>query len=183
MAVVARTAGLPDVLALSVRVRADRLAVSNLRLADVGLDLVLAHHAVDDDLEVQLAHAGDDRLPGVDVRVHVEGGIFLSQLGQRHAHLLLVGLRLRLNRNLDDGLGEVNRFENDRGLLGADRIAGDQVLEPNGGADIARQNLGNLFALVGVHLQQAADAFRLAGARIQHRVTGLELARVDTDEN
>ena len=36
---------------------ADRLAVGDLRLADVRLDLVLALHAVDDDLEVQLAHA------------------------------------------------------------------------------------------------------------------------------
>jgi hypothetical protein len=33
-------------------------------LPDVGLDLELALHAVDDDLEVQLAHAGDDGLAG-----------------------------------------------------------------------------------------------------------------------
>src|SRR3546814_8232916 len=39
----------------------DGLAVRHLRLADGGVDLELAQHAVDDDLEVQLAHAGDDR--------------------------------------------------------------------------------------------------------------------------
>ena len=38
---------------------ADRLAVADLRPADVGLHLELAQHAVDDHLEVQLAHAGD----------------------------------------------------------------------------------------------------------------------------
>jgi hypothetical protein len=59
---------------------ADRLAVGHLRLADVGLDLELAHHAVDDDLEVQLAHAGDDRLAGLLVGVHAEGRVLLGQL-------------------------------------------------------------------------------------------------------
>jgi hypothetical protein len=43
----------------------DRLAVGHLRLADVGLDLELALHAVDEDVEVQLAHALDDRLAGL----------------------------------------------------------------------------------------------------------------------
>ena len=43
----------------------DRLAVGDLRPADVRVDLELAHEAVDDDLEVQLAHAGDERLPGL----------------------------------------------------------------------------------------------------------------------
>src|SRR5690606_5412459 len=40
----------------------DRLAVGDLRLAYVGLDLELTPHAVDEDVEVQLTHAGDDRL-------------------------------------------------------------------------------------------------------------------------
>src|SRR6185295_19483452 len=34
----------------------DRFAISHLRLADVCLDAKLALHAIDDDLEVQLAH-------------------------------------------------------------------------------------------------------------------------------
>ena len=46
----------------------DRLAVGDLGLADVGVDLELALQAVDDDLEVELAHAGDDRLPRLLVR-------------------------------------------------------------------------------------------------------------------
>ena len=126
VAVVTRTTGLTDVLAFRLGVAADRLAVGHLRLADVRLDLVLAHHAVDDDLQVQLAHAGDDRLARVDIRAHVEGRIFLRQLGQRHAHLLLVGLGLRLDRNLDNRLREVDRLEHHRVLVGADRVAGDR---------------------------------------------------------
>ena len=78
---------------------ANGLAIRHLRLADVGLDFVLAHHAVDDDFEVQLAHAGDDGLSGVGIGVNLEGGIFLGQLGERHAHLFLVGLGLGLDRD------------------------------------------------------------------------------------
>src|ERR1043165_1795876 len=39
------------------------LAIGDLRSADVRLDLELALHAVDEDLEVELAHPLDDRLP------------------------------------------------------------------------------------------------------------------------
>src|SRR3546814_6615614 len=40
----------------------DRLAIGDLRRADIGVHLELALHAVDDDLEVQLAHPFDDGL-------------------------------------------------------------------------------------------------------------------------
>src|SRR3954453_21601126 len=38
------------------------LAIGDLRGADVGLDLEFALHAIDEDLEVELAHPLDDRL-------------------------------------------------------------------------------------------------------------------------
>ena len=66
MAVLAAAAGLADEPALDLLDGlADRLAVGDLRAADVRVDVELAHQAVDDDLEVQLAHAGDERLPGL----------------------------------------------------------------------------------------------------------------------
>ena len=58
VAVLAAAAGLPDVLAFVLDDGiGDGLAIGDLRLADVGLDLELALHAVDDDFQVQLAHA------------------------------------------------------------------------------------------------------------------------------
>src|SRR5215813_158599 len=39
-------------------------AIGNLRLAHIGLDTELSLHAIDDDLEVQLTHAGYDGLAG-----------------------------------------------------------------------------------------------------------------------
>ena len=99
MAVLAPAAGLPNVLAFGFRVPANGLAIRHLRLADIGLNLVLAHHAVDDDLEVQLAHPTDDGLPAVRISVNLKGGILLCQPRQSHAHFFLIGLGLRFDRD------------------------------------------------------------------------------------
>mmetsp|Transcript_11034 Transcript_11034/g.29223 ORF Transcript_11034/g.29223 Transcript_11034/m.29223 type:complete len:314 (-) Transcript_11034:559-1500(-) len=61
----ARAARLLLVRVLDGRLARDRLAVCDLRRADLALDLELAHHAVANDLQVQLAHALDGRLPGL----------------------------------------------------------------------------------------------------------------------
>src|SRR5690606_41945728 len=60
MAVLAAAARLTDELAFLLDRLPDRLAIRDLRLPDVRVDLDLAPHTVDDDVEVQLAHAGDD---------------------------------------------------------------------------------------------------------------------------
>src|SRR4029079_15758314 len=58
VAVLAAASGLAHELALDLLDRApEGLAVGDLRPADVRVDLELAHQAVDDDLEVELAHA------------------------------------------------------------------------------------------------------------------------------
>src|SRR4029078_8834089 len=64
--VLAATTGLADVPLLHLLDRlGDRLAVGHLRLADVRLDAELPHHAVDQHLEVQLAHPRGDGLAGL----------------------------------------------------------------------------------------------------------------------
>jgi hypothetical protein len=106
-AVLARAAGLADELALHLLdVVADRLAVGHLRAADGRLDLELALEAIDDHLEVQLAHAGDHGLAGLLVGAHLEGRVLLAEALERHGQLLLVDLRLRLDREVHDRLGK-----------------------------------------------------------------------------
>ena len=63
--------------------------------------------AVDDDLEVELAHAGDDGLAGLLVGATRKVGSSSASRARRGAELVLVGLRLRLDGDVDDGLGEV----------------------------------------------------------------------------
>ena len=98
VAVLTFTAGLPDEFALLLDGFGDRFFVRDLRFADVGLDLELAAQAVEDDLEMQFAHAGDDRLLRLFVGPHAEGGILLREARKPLAELILIGLRLRLDR-------------------------------------------------------------------------------------
>ena len=167
VAELAAATGLLDVLAFALDLAADGLAVSDLRLADVGFDLELAPHAVDDDLEVQLAHAADDGLRGLFIGRHAERRVFLRETLQRQAHLFLVGLRLRLHGHRDDRHRDGHLLERDDLLEIADRVAGVDVLETHGRGDVAGAHFLDLAALVGVHLQQAPDALllRLASAR------------------
>ena len=133
------------------------LAVGDLRPADVRVDLELAHQAVDDDLEVQLAHPGDERLPGLLVGRDAEGRVLLGEPLQALAELVLIALRLRLDRDRDHGIGERHRLEHDRGALDRERVAGRRLLEPDGGGDLAGADLLALLAVVRVHLEDPAD--------------------------
>ena len=113
VAVLALAAGLADEATVALGGTTDRLAVGDLRLADVGGDLELADHAVDEHVEVELAHAGDERLGRLRVGVDPEGRVLLGQALERDRQLVLVGLGLRLDLDLDDRLRERDRLEDD----------------------------------------------------------------------
>ena len=80
--------------------------------------------------------------------------VFLGQLLQRDAHLVLLGLRLRLDGDVDDRLGELHGLEDDRMISVAQRVAGRRVLQAHDGDDVARGAAVDIDALVRVHLQQ-----------------------------
>ena len=125
------TAALADETALGLRrALADGLAVGDLRLADVGVDFELAQQPVDDDLQMQLAHPGDQRLRRSRVLTLTRNdGSSLGELLQRLAELFLVGLGLGLDRDLDDRIGKLDRLEHDRMRRVAQRVAGGRVAQ------------------------------------------------------
>src|SRR5579859_60714 len=156
----------------------DRLAVTDLRPADVGVDLKLAAQPVHDHFEVQLAHAGDQRLAGLGVEADAEGGVFFGQAGERRAHLVLVVLGLRLDRDLDHRLGELDRLQHDLLVQIAERVAGEGLLGADDRGDVAGVDLGDVLALVGVHAHQAADLLAPVARRVQRLRLRGEFARV-----
>ena len=182
VAVLALAAGLADEPAVALGRATDGLAVGDLGLADVGGDLELADHAVDEHVEVQLAHAGDQRLARLLVRLDAEGRVLLGEALERDAELVLVGLRARLDRHLDDRLGEGHRLEDDRVLRLGQRVARVGVLEADGRGDVARVDLVDLLAVVRVHLEDATDPLALALRGVEDVRAGLERARVDPEE-
>ena len=130
MAVLAVAAGLTDVAAFGLRRLADGLAISNLRRADGRLDLELTQQTVNDDLQMELAHAGDDRLAGLLVGVGLEGRILFSQTQQAENHLLLTSLGLRLDGDLNNRLRELHLLKDDLVLVVAQGVAGRGVTKP-----------------------------------------------------
>src|SRR5215210_5811646 len=160
---------------------ADRLAVGHLRLADVRLDVELTPHAVDQDLQVQLAHAGDDRLTGLLVEADLERRVLLGQLLDGRAQLLLVALGLRLDGHRDDRGREGHRLQDHRLLRVGQGVTRRRLLHAVDGDDLAGTHALALFALVGVHLVDLADPLLAVLGAVEHRRTGVELARVHAD--
>ncbi len=181
VAVLTVTAGLPDELAVGVAGLGEGFAVRHLRRAGVRLDLELADQTVENDLEMQLAHAGDDRLTGLLVGAHLEGRILLRQRDQPLVELVAVAAGLGLDGDRDDRLGEEHRLQHDRIGFEAQRVAGGHVLEPHRRRDVAGEDLLLLDAAVRVHLQQTPHALALAGARVEHRHALRRHARVDPE--
>ena len=107
---------------------------------------------------MQLAHALEDGLADLLVGRDAERRVLGGQLGQRHAQLLLVGLGLRLDRDLDDRIGEFHLLEDHRLLRIAQRVAGAGVLEAGERDDVAGVGFLDVLAVVGMHQQHAADA-------------------------
>ena len=161
---------------------ADGLTVGNHRVTHVGLDLELATHTVDDDVEVELTHTTDDGLAGLGVELDGERRVLFRQLLDGDAHLLLVGLRLGLDGDLDNGGGEGHRLEDDRLVDRAQRVTGRGVLEADHRVDVASVCHVDGVLLVGVHLEDLADALLLALGRVEDLGAGLDLTGVHADE-
>ena len=157
------------------------LTVGDLGLAHVAVNVELATQTVDDDLEVQLAHAGDDGLTGLLVGVDLEGRVLLGELGEANGHLVLLGLGLGLDGDVDDGVGELDGLEDDRVGLVAEGVTGGGVLHADAGDDVAGGALLTVNALVGVHLEDAAQTLAVVLDGVVDVGTSLGLTRVDAD--
>ena len=183
VAVLAATAGLADEFAFAVGRFGDGFAIGDLRRAGVGVHLELALEAVNDDFQVQLAHARDDELAGFLVGETTERRVFLGQPLQAFGHLVAVLLGLRLDGHADDRFGERRRFQRHVKILVAQRVAGGDVAQTDQRGDVAGKNLGDVLALAALNDHQAADALALARARIVNGVALFELAGINAEEH
>src|SRR5256885_14375922 len=75
-----------------------------------------------------------------------EGRIFGGEPRQRLAHLFLVALGLRLDRDLDDRVGEFHALQDDRMRRVGQRVAGRGVLQAGQRQDVAGARLLDVLA-------------------------------------
>ncbi len=90
------------------------LAVGNLGLTNVSVNLELAEQTVDDDLEVQLAHASDDGLAGLVVGGHLEVGSSSASLVRARDILSCSALVLGSMAMSITGISELHGLKDDR---------------------------------------------------------------------
>ena len=95
----------------------------------------------------------------------------------------MVLLGLWLDGHGDHGIRERWGLEENRIILVAKRVTGGDVFDTHNGGDITRVAGVDIFALVGLNLDEAADALALVCAWVVNGVAFGELAGVNAEEN
>ena len=120
--------------------------------------------------------------PDLDVGLDAERRILGREPLQALAHLLLVVLGLRLDRDLDHRLREGHRLEDDGLRRIAERVTGRGVLQARQRDDVAGEGLVDLFAVDRVHHHHPADALALLLGGVHQLVALLDRPGVDPGE-
>ena len=178
----AGAAGLFLVGVVDLRQMRDRLPVGHLRRADIGLHPELPLHPVDQDVEMQLPHALHDGLAGFEIGLHPEGRILGGKPLQCLGEFLLVGLGLRLDRDLDHRIREGHRFQHHRIGIGAQGVPRRGSLQPGKRNDVSGERLLDLLPVVRVHHHHAAHPLTLSLGGVEHGVALADRAGIDPDE-
>ena len=131
---------------------------------------------------MQFAHAVNNGLSGFLVDRGVERGILVGHVFERVHQRILVSGGLRLDGHGDNGFGELDVFEQDRIVFGADGIAGGKEFLTNHAADFAGIEHIDVFAMVCVQPKQTANTLTLLGARIIDVLAFFQLAGIDANE-
>ena len=125
VAVLAVAAGLALELVVDARRLPDRLAVGDARRGGLHRRAELALEPIDDDVDVRVAHRGEDRLAGALLATDADRGLLLAEPMERLAELVEVGLRLRFDGDLERRRRELDGGQRDRlRPVGDERVAG-----------------------------------------------------------
>ncbi len=182
MAVLAAASSLMDEFALSFRHTRNRLLVSHPGLAHPYIDLSVLYQLVLKDLQVQLAHAADDRLPGIRVDFVSEGGILPSQRFQCVRQFGTLSRRPGLDRHRNDGLRKADTGQHHGFLRVAKSVARQGMPQPHHGDDIPRLRRFQDLPLTSVHLKDPHDVFLLVPLGVQDPGARLERALIEPQE-
>ena len=182
VAELAAAARLLLVAAVGARLAADRLAVRDARRMQLDVDAEAPLRALERDLDVHLAHPGEDLLPGLLVAAETQRRILLREAANRRRDLLLVALRLRRDREAHDRLGEPEVRHLDRDLLVGEQVARLRVLQLRDGAEVALAEVERGMVLLPLHLEERAHALLPLRAEVHERRVGGDRALEDAEE-
>ena len=178
MTVLSFTAGLTGIFGILLNTFADHFLIGNLWCTHVCFHLELTQQTVNNDLQVQFAHTGDDGLACFFIGVFTERRVFFRQFCQSNAHFLLTGFGLRLNGNTNNRFRKFHGFQHNLCLFIAQRVAGDRVLHTYHSGNVSGIANINVFPIIGMHLQNTSETLFLLFDRVVRRFTRSDLTTV-----
>ena len=114
--------------------------------------------------------------------MEVDRRVLLLEAAQGLTHLLLVALRLGLDRERHHRPRHRRQLQRDLHLLRGDHVARVGLLELRDRADVARAELVGVLGVLALRRQQLADALLGVDAAVVHLRVVLEHALVDAEE-
>ncbi len=128
-----------------------------------------------------VAQAGHDRLAGVLVAAHAQGGVLLGDAGEGATHLVQVGLALGVDGTAERWLRERDPRQRDGFLAGGQCIARAGLGQLGHRADVASHHLAHLLLTLASNQVQRPDALGAALVGVPGLRIGLEGAGVDAE--
>ena len=168
------TTGLANKLTLKINFLSDRLAVSNLRLTDIRLNLKLTPKPVNQNLKMEFTHTGNQSLTGFIISLNFKSRVLFGKLRKRHTELIVIGFCFRFNRNLNNRLRKNHFFENNRIIFFTECITCPYILQTYRSCNVTAIDKIYILALIGVHLKNSTNTLFLASHGIQDITACLE---------
>ena len=145
------------------------------------LDAEAALQPADGDLDVHLAHPGEELLTGLCVSPKLQSWILLVQTAERLRDLVLVALRLRRHGEAHHGLGEIELRHVDLALGVGEHVAGLHILQLRHGAEVTRAEAVGLVVVFALQHHQRAEALLGLVAQVDERRVAADRAAVDAE--
>src|SRR3989344_3700580 len=113
MAILSTTSGLFDVFAFGLRFVGNSFFISNLWPANIYINPKFSLHAVNDNLQVQFTHSGNNRFRSFFITSNSEGWIFVGKFPQSNAHFFLVSFGFWFYTQRDNWFWNLYAFKED----------------------------------------------------------------------
>ena len=122
------------------------------------LDVIALAQLGDDDFDVLLARAGEQKFLGLRIAAETQRGIFFENSVNGRADLVFIGARFRLDGESNERLGQPRGRIKNCAVLVAERVGSERVFQFGDGADVSGLQFvdgGGRLSLHHLHVLQA----------------------------
>lgn len=167
---------------IDLRREGDRLKVWKMRREEVGLKIELEINEIEENVEVKLENEGDDGMKGILVRIEEERRILGRKKIERNENILMVGIGIRIDRDLDKRIRELNEIKDKRIKRIEKSIESGGLIEERKGKDVEWERLIDVLKDVGVNMKNKEDKIKIEIEGVLKRKEIGKIERIDEGE-